>query len=238
MIRKLIRNFLKTRGYDIIKTYDVDASGKIKILPFLRFKTVLDIGANQGQFLTEIFKSYPDLSFVSFEPLKEPYQKLLAFAKDKKNITTFNVALGNEDKEATIYRNQYTPSSSLLKMNQSHKDAFPYTQNAVEETIRIRRLDDVVKENPALFNGPFLMKIDVQGFEEQVLKGACDFLKKVDSIIIELNFEQLYENAPLFDDIYTLLKKEGFRYCGSIDQMKDPRTGAFLQADGLFKRMS
>lgn len=228
---------MQKHGYEIIKTYDVIVDGKVKLYPYLSFKTVIDIGANEGQFLHKLYKIYPDLNYISFEPLKEPFLKLYNFAQNKKNIHTFNVALGASKGSATIYHNSYSPSSSLLKMKNIHKEAFTYTKNEVEETIQVAPLDEIFNNHRDIFIPPYLVKIDVQGFEKQVLEGGAQFLKEVDSVIIELSIEQLYEGAPLFDEIYSILKSYGFRYCGNIDQLKDPNTGRFLQVDGLFRRI-
>ena len=79
-----------------------------------------------------------------------------------------------------------------------------------------------------------LLKIDVQGYENKVLKGAENILSLVKVVIVETSFRELYEGQVLFADIYQLLSKQGFIYSGSLEELKSPRDGIPLQQDSLF----
>jgi hypothetical protein len=81
---------------------------------------------------------------------------------------------------------------------------------------------------------PILIKIDVQGFEDKVIAGGADTIKKAKVIIIEVTFKELYTDQPLFHDIYEMLSKLGFTYHGNFDQLPSPVTGEILQADAIF----
>jgi hypothetical protein len=78
------------------------------------------------------------------------------------------------------------------------------------------------------------LKIDVQGYELNVLRGAEKTLIDVDIILIETSFYELYKNQPLFKDIYDFLSNRGFDYYGSFEQLYDLRDGRILQADSIF----
>ena len=207
---------------------------KSKWLKDLNIKTILDIGANTGQFATKIHTIFPESYLYSFEPLEECFQELINNFSDNELFKGFNIALGNEEGELTIHKNEYSPSSSILPMADLHKNNFVYTKNATQEVIRIARLDDFA--NNLKIIKPLLVKIDVQGFEAKVIEGGRSIIGSASVIICELSMEKLYEEQPLFDDIYKMLTELGFQYKGNYEQLLSPIDGRVLQADGIFIR--
>jgi FkbM family methyltransferase len=200
----------------------------------LRPKTIIDVGANRGMFSKCAHIIYPDANIYAFEPIVECFDELEKLKKTIKNLKSYNVAIGDDSKDTFIYRNKYDYSSSLLKMTHNHKQAFPYTAETSKEYIKIDTLDKVLyNEN---IERPLLLKIDVQGYEDKVLRGAKDLLSGTDYIICELSFTCMYENQPLFDDMYLLMKKYGFEYRGHVDYREHPITREVLQVDALFLR--
>ncbi len=83
-----------------------------------------------------------------------------------------------------------------------------------------------------------ILKIDVQGAELEVLQGAGDRLDDVSAIVIESPFEQAYEGAAGFDDIYRFLNAKGFRYEGALGQLNSKKTGRVRQEDSVYVRQS
>ena len=128
--------------------------------------------------------------------------------------------------------NEFTPSSSFLKMNESHTTSFTYAVNTTQCNIQVKRLDDIASS--LNLTVPFLVKIDVQGFEDKVLSGGLETIKNAAIIIVEVSFKELYENQPLFDKIYQTVTKLGFNYSGNFEQLLSPATNEILQADALF----
>jgi len=131
-----------------------------------------------------------------------------------------------------IHHNEFSASSSILQMGNRHRDAFPHTQNAVDENISVCVLDEVAKDLE--LEGRVLAKIDVQGYELNVLLGAERTLPLIDILIIETSFEELYEGQPLFYDVHQFLHDRHFRYAGAFHQMFNPSDGAMLQEDSIF----
>lgn len=233
----LINNLLHHFGYQITKSPFSKRqikSGHFIWLQKFGIKTIIDIGANEGQFIDKISKILPEENIFSFEPLQGSFKRLEERASGKKNITIFNFALGDEEKETIINRNEYSPSSSLLELTQLHKNAFPITEKVREEKIFVKVLDRIVKD--LKLKKKVMMKIDVQGYEIHVLRGAENTIKEVDIILIETSFYELYKNQPLFKDIYNFLSDRGFNYYGSLEQLYDERDGKILQADSVFIR--
>ncbi len=74
----------------------------------------------------------------------------------------------------------------------------------------------------------------MQGYEKHVIKGGPETLSRTQALIVETSFETLYENQPLFGEIYDTLRELGFSYAGSIEQLYCPHTGRIIQQDALF----
>ncbi|MCH7772311.1 MAG: FkbM family methyltransferase [Bacteroidetes bacterium] len=237
ILKKSLRVILKQKGYHICKISTLESdiqAGKYAWLQDMGIRTVLDVGANVGKFTTMISEILSNVNIYAFEPLADCYKELIENTKHLDNINYFNFALGEKESETIIYRNEFSPSSSILKMKELHKKSFPKTMHSFNEVIQIRDLDGVNDEINWIQKT--LMKIDVQGFELNMLKGAISSLNNIDVIIVETSFVELYENQPLFDDIYSFLVKRNFSYQGNFDQLKDPNSSCILQADAIFTR--
>jgi len=214
----------------------LDIYGKL-VAPWLqafKFVTIVDVGANVGQFALAANAVWPEAQIYSFEPLPDCHQQLLARLSQVKNFTGFNVGLGDRPGSLVFEKNAFSASSSFLKMAPMHKLEFPHTQDSQRVTVEIKRLDDVAAE--LTLRGPLLLKIDVQGFEDKVLMGAEATIQKAEVIVIESSFEVLYEDQPLFDDIYRAMMHRGFVYKGAMDQLVSPKDGRPLQTDAIFMR--
>jgi FkbM family methyltransferase len=235
ILKRRLRDLLKNNGYQISKISTLESevkSGKYVWLQEMGIRTVLDVGANVGSFTKMISVILDNINIYAFEPLPDCYTTLIKNTEHLENVTCLNCALGDTNSEGSIYHNEFSPSSSLLKMKELHKEIFPQTKNAINENIRIRELDSF--DNEINWTRKILLKIDVQGFEMNVLKGADSSLKKIDIIIVEILFVELYENQTRFDDIYKFLYERNFSYKGNFNQVADTKTGRIIYADAIF----
>ena len=200
-------------------------------------KTVIDIGANTGQFASWIDKVLPQVALYSFEPLSDCYEQLIQNMKDMPNFKAFNCALGEQDSQHQMYKSGYSPSSSLLPMAETHKKVFPHTKNSTVEEIVVRKLDTVFNEIELEDN--ILIKIDTQGYEDKVIAGGKEVILRAKVVILETSFEELYEGQSLFGEIYDAMIKLGFEYKGGLDYArKNPADGRVLQEDSIFIKKS
>ena len=227
-----IRKIFNKVGLDLHK-YRKEAE-RLVWLSSLNIKTVFDIGANIGQFATEIRERLPLTQIYSFEPIKECYEQLIVNFANDKDFQGFNCALGEADGSLTMNKSSYTPSSSLLTMADSHKQLFPHTKDNIPEIIIVRRLDDIVSEIDP--EREILIKVDTQGYEDKVIAGGTRAFTITKVIIIEASFVRLYEGQPLFDDIYGKMKSFGFVYNGALHQKINPKTGEVIFEDAIFVR--
>ncbi|MEZ4904860.1 MAG: FkbM family methyltransferase [Spirosomataceae bacterium] len=196
------------------------------------FKTILDIGANQGYFAKEMREMFPKAFIHCFEPLPDCFNQLLRNTQKDNLILCYPVGLGNQSEILTMYQNDYSPSSSLLEMTDLHIRNFPQTEHTRPQQVAIQRLDDLLKDTT--LQAPILVKIDVQGFEDKVIEGGQLILKQADALLIEMSFVPLYHEQLLFHDIYGLLTDLGFEFRGAYHQLFDDKDGSVLQIDGIF----
>lgn len=195
-------------------------------------ETVLDIGANMGQFARWIRSVLPEACIYSFEPIKECYDRLIENMAKARNFHALNYALGDTDTHQVMHVNVFTPSSSLLPMADLHKRNFPYTTAQHLEKVEIKRLDAVAED--LKLAGNLLIKIDVQGYEDRVIQGGQNVMSRAEVLIVETSFKGLYIGQPMFEDIYDMLSQIGFRYIGALEQLRSPLDGSVLQADSVF----
>jgi FkbM family methyltransferase len=198
----------------------------------LRPQTVLDIGANIGRFAITARKLFPTAHIYSFEPLADCLAEAKRTMRGDRKFTGINVALGTSRGQAVFQRNSVSPSSSFLKVTNIHTNAFPGTGLTTDVTITVDLLDHVVAD--LSLELPMIVKIDVQGFEDQVLSGGQRTIERTSVLIVETSFETLYEGQALFGDIYERLRDWGFDFRGNLDYAHAPGDGRVLQADSVF----
>jgi len=193
-------------------------------------KTLIDIGANKGQFSLVARYLFPKIEIHAFEPLERERNLLASVVSEPMKI--YGSALGESKGEATFFVTSHADSSSLLKPGAGQKAAYGV---ALSSTIMVpvARLVDLidVRELPR----PILMKADVQGGELAVLKGAKELLSAIDAIYCEASFVPLYELQPLANELISYLAEEGFILRGVFNQSTTARFGP-TQADLLFGR--
>lgn len=229
----IIRKFIQKLGFDFHRHYP--APDKMEYLKNFNIHTILDIGANVGQFAKEMRQILPEAKIYSFEPIKECFEKLNENMRKDKNFKSFNFALGDKNESLEMNKSSYTPSSSILKMADVHKKLFPHTKENKSEQIEVKKLDDVAKN--LNLEEEVLIKVDVQGFEDKVIAGGTETFKRAGVVLIENSFVELYEGQPLFDYIYEKLKFLGFVYQGSLHEKLDGKTGQILFEDSLFIKL-
>jgi FkbM family methyltransferase len=193
---------------------------------------IIDIGANSGQFTKVSNYFYPTAKIYTFEPLKDLFEGIEKSFKNIKNINPHNIAFGNEDGHITFYKNAYGHISSALEISEENKH---YPKESITKIkVPITKVDvffkdiDIPKQT--------LLKLDVQGFELEVLKGAIDTLKAINYVIIEANLEKLYDNQPSFSTVHSFLLENGFDLNGMLD-FNLGNKNKYIEIDLLYKKV-
>ena len=229
-VREVIAKFLRSRGYALIR------DPQKKFFEMHRFDVVLDVGANTGQYGIEVRKECQYKNrIVSFEPMSAAYAQLAKNAARDKGWTTVPCGLGNIDEKQQINIAGNSASSSLYDMLPAHSDIAPVSAYVSSETVQIRKLDAIFDQycQPG---EKVLLKIDTQGYEVEVLKGATESLKHVSALQLELSLSPLYAGAPLMEDVMFLVREQGFVPYWFLHGFKNPQTLQLMQMDGLFIR--
>jgi FkbM family methyltransferase len=193
--------------------------------------TVLDIGANKGQFSLEAIKWHPNAKLIAFEPL-ESERASLEYALEGLDIAVHPIALGEVDTTVQFNVSLSADCSSILEQTPLQAETFPGTERVGQVDVPVRRLDHVL-ESSALVK-PVICKIDVQGYELSVLRGFGDLLNDVDYLIVELTNIPFYDGAPNSADVVAFLAARGFKMMGMYDMYTESNVA--LQADFIFGR--
>jgi FkbM family methyltransferase len=233
--RQLIKKVLNLTGLDIVRISQRPLH-QLLGLKNLSIKTIIDIGANKGQFARYISTIFPDAHIYCFEPLPKPYMELNRWAGRQKNgkVKTFNIALGaTEEKIKMYYHVEHSPSSSFLQSTEVCEKLYPFTKKQTSITVQATTLDKVFANLSEPIAPEILIKLDVQGYEAHVLKGGEKTFKKAKVSILEVGLDELYKNQSSFNDISSLLHNLGFHYAGNLEQVY-ANDGHIVYIDALF----
>jgi FkbM family methyltransferase len=196
------------------------------------YATVIDVGANRGQFALYARVRFPGAQIYSFEPLRQPRDRLTRLFAGDADVHVLACAAGSTAGSAHINVSRRDDSSSLLPPTGRQTERFPGTDTVGSEEVEVRTLDEVF--DAARLAGPILLKLDVQGFELEALRGAEKLLAQVDTVLTECSFVPFYEGQALFDDVLQYLSLLGFRVvAGAISSAHD---GRWEQGDFVFER--
>ena len=239
IFKKTAKLIIEKCGYEIKKLNSL-SSIKLraeKLFMTHKFDTILDVGAFDGAYA----KIVRDAGFIgriiSFEPLSVAYAELLKNSKKDENwIIAPQMAIGDKDCTLPINVSANTVSSSVLEMEEIHLAGAPGSQYVSTEVVNMHRLDSIANCYIGPKNVVFL-KIDVQGYEFEVLEGAKDTLSAVKGMQLELSLAALYKEQKLFIEMLDHIKSCGFELFDLEPIFRDINTGRLLQLDGIFLRI-
>lgn len=196
-------------------------------------QTVVDIGANRGQFAAAVHSVIPQAQIFSFEPLKSATEKFKKVFADATNIQLHEVAIGAVSGRADFHVSKCADSSSLLPIGKRLEHVFPGTGESHLESVEVRNLTDVLSSRD--IKRPALLKLDVQGYELEALRGCLGLLPCFDFVYAECSFVEFYTGQALASEIIDFLSNQGLCLSGIFNLLCD-RNGRPLQGDFLFQR--
>jgi FkbM family methyltransferase len=208
------------------------ASEHLGVIRLCAANTLIDAGANKGQFSLAFRRLRPRARIIAFEPLPEAADTFERVFVGDPLTELERVALASSEGSARFHVTDRTDSSSLLRPGKGQERAFG-VRPARTIDVQVKRLDHCVDISP--LDRPILLKVDVQGGELEVFEG-CDSLMRADFIYVELSFVELYEGQPLFQEVCEYLLSRGFTVAGLFNQVVTPEFGP-TQIDVLFKRV-
>ena len=197
---------LKNPGFH--KSYFYGVAPVFELSPLLEkienVNTLIDVGSNKGQFGLIARKFFPNIKIHSFEPQLDELNKQKKILGNN-NLSYYNIALGNNEKTSEIYITKRKDSSSLLKPVETANKKYLTKET---KKIKVQKLNNIsILKN---IERPSILKLDVQGFELEVLKGADQLLNIIDYIIAEVSFVKIYENQVNANELVNFLNSKFF----------------------------
>lgn len=204
--------------------------------PWLRpesIKTVLDVGANEGQFIKVARALFPQASILAFEPNPRLAPSLQSLLSAKGNGAVLSIACGRESATMPLHLTKFSPATSLLRPTTLQIPGFPSLETEETIEVKVERLDDAVRASP-LARAPYLLRIDVQGFEWEVLQGSIGILPDVAVMLCEVNAVPFYAGQAGFEQIYGFMQQHNFRLVDIGEPIRAGATGEVLYFDVAF----
>ena len=195
--------------------------------------TVFDVGANQGQFAGAATWRFPNSEIVSFEPVPRTFEILEKNTRGIDRLRLVQSALGAHKGQLNFFENTYSHASSALRINQAMVSLNPETADTKTIVVPVTTLDDFSAVNS--WARPILLKLDVQGFEKQVLEGGSKFLENTDYLLFECSYRRLYDGEPLYAAMYEYVSALGFDLVAPVGFLQD-RNHVTVQSDLLWRR--
>ena len=236
ILKRLVVRVLRQMGV-VATRLQSSPEGRFKtLLRTYQIDTVLDVGANIGQFAIMIrCEAKFDGDLLSFEPMQREFAELQRAAHSDPRWLVFNYGLGDTNSQMTINVAGNSASSSLLPASPRLFNVAPQAIYTGTQTVQVRTLDAVYDELSLAGRRTYL-KIDAQGFEVRILTGAEHALRHIDTVQLELPLVPIYEGALLFDEFLPVMHGMGYRLVHLVPGFFDRSTGELLEVDGIFHR--
>lgn len=197
-------------------------------------RVIFDVGAHQGQTAQMLARAFPEAQIHSFEPAPETFEILQREVSALKTVRSVHSALGRIEGTGSLNINRSTATNSMLRRGQVDDNAVAeLIQPVSTSTVRVQTVDGYCESGG--IGVVDLLKMDVQGFEIEVLGGAHTLLaqSRVCLIYCEVAFQGIYEGQPLFEDVYREVTKHGFRLVDLYGHVR-ARFHAINWCDALF----
>jgi FkbM family methyltransferase len=228
------RRLAKLKG-TVAKNLNLGYAASLELLEITRLhqpETVYDIGACFGTWSLLAKACLPEASIHAFEPLNVHFDKFFRITEGVPDITLHKVALGSKSGTFDMYVNNKTDTSSFLETHELGRKEWDMC------TIRNESVNTVVLDEYVITNRlplPDLIKLDVQGYELEVMRGANNCLNYAKWILCEVSFEEYYKGQSSFHEVVAFLAKYRFHlYALSINT---PLGQKLKQTDALFGRI-
>jgi FkbM family methyltransferase len=231
-LKRTIKKLLNSAGLDLV-TRNKNPAYTLLGLRDRPIKTVLDIGANVGQSAKRFRGRFPEARLYCFEPLPDAYAALKSWADGQAGtVQAFNVALGDRSGSFDMFHHvDHAASSSLLETTDTATALYPQKTRQETVSVPLKTLDELRDELD--LKGEVLIKLDVQGFELNVIAGGAKTIAEANALILEVSLMPLYVGQARFDALVAELSNLGHDYAGNLDQVFAP-DGSVVFIDALF----
>lgn len=219
------RSLLRKNGYDIARHKELP-----EWLNLHQVDMVLDIGANDGRYATEIREAGWHGPIVSFEPQPAAFKRLEQRMKGDPEWSGMQIGLGSQDSILTLNAYGLDVLSSFLKK-------ITADQEVQQIEVPVKKPDEILDGVLKGRTRPFV-KIDTQGFEMEIIRGFGSRIREVVGWQIELSVEPLYDGQPVMEEVIAKMRGAGFSLWRILPGLRDPKTLQAFELDGIFFRRS
>ena len=208
----------------------------IELIKQYKIDLILDVGANLGQFASDIRSAGYQNQIISFEPVYECYKHLTSIADKEWQVKNF--ALGNKNSKEEINISNKTVYSSILDINKFGESNFSDSIKVTgKQDIQVKKLDDIIHKLVNKLNKKkVFLKIDTQGYDNRVIRGALKTLKHVQMLQTEISCKGIYKDTPSITERLDELFDIGFNIVGIFPISRDKNTMEILEFDCLLIR--
>lgn len=195
---------------------------------------VVDVGAAKGDFCAEVLRFWPQAEVICLEPIEAQAAILRdRFGPGKVHVVV--AAAGDRDGELPFHEVRNLDSSSILPMGR-HRTEFPSISAETRTyAVQVRCLDSIVAE-AWQERDIDLLKLDVQGYELPVLRGASRILQRSRFVIVEASLRTLYHGQAPFEEVLLRMYEAGFGVIDYVEGARSSVSGELLQMDFLYQK--
>lgn len=233
-VNKLLKNFVARLGLEATRSEYSFRSRRNTLIRVLEIDLVIDVGANEGQWASDVRSGNSDIPIVSFEPLTKAFSSLASAKGRDDKWSLVQAAAGAETGTLGIHVAANSVSSSFLPMLELHRNEAPGSETRSIEQVRVTTVDtEIGSAGTRIY-----LKADTQGYEFEVLKGSVKTLNRACAVELELSLVPLYAGSPSIWDAIRSMEIAGFTLCllePSFTATTHPQT---LQLDAVFVRTS
>ncbi len=195
-------------------------------------KTIIDIGANKGQFSEACFQLFDKVKIIAIEPDANT-SKILKKNLSDKNIDIISKVISSRIGTINFQINEDSQVSSVLSLGKDRKKFFLNSKVKNIKKLPVSTLDRVINKR---VKKPILIKIDTQGLEYEIIKGAKNILKITKWVILEVPLKKLYKGQKNFDDLNNIMKKNNFSLTGVLNFHNVPNSDEIMEIDVLYTK--
>ncbi len=234
---RALRRILQRAGFDV-RRHDALGSPNLlrrRVLEFHRIELVIDGGANVGQYASKLREHGYAGEIVSFEPASAAFERLERTARGDPRWSCRQEGLAAQRGSGELRLAANSVSSSLLDATPALLACVPGARQAASETVRLVRLDDLAAEL-GIARRPTLLKLDLQGYELEALRGAQASLATLALVEVEQSLLPLYEGDPTFEQLLEFMRSRRFRVVSIEPNTLDPRSHHVIEVNAMFAR--
>ncbi len=221
--RRVMKSYPRGRNawFDLLRMMNYSASSL----------TIFDVGANEGQTVSDIQCFFPNATIHCFEPVESAFRKLTDRQSSRSGAHLHPVACGDAPQTLTIALTDVTVCNSLRYV----VDPLDTTKSRTQE-VQVVRIDDFCASNQ--ITGIDILKTDTEGFDLQVLLGCGELLDKISFVLTEVGFHGQPDQTA-FSEISLLLSQNGLKFAGLYEVARGPSLDFGVPfANALFARVA